>query len=405
MTRSVVVVGAGVAAASALRSLRRVGFTGPIHLFDADADSPYDRPPLSKEFLAEPLSDASIALFGDGELEMLRAELHVGSAVRSLDTVARRVVLSGGEERAYDALLIANGLAARRLPYGHDLHGVHYLRTRKDAKGVREAMKGARRLAVIGAGFIGLEVAAVARSLGLEVTVLEASRAPLGRVLGHGAGGQIPALHERRGVGLRFGCTVRGFLGEEKVSAVEFTTIDEGPCLVEADFVLVGIGAEPNTGWLSGSPVTIDDGIVCDSSGRTSVDGVFAAGDVSRWINELSGCHHRVEQWQSAVEHGQIVATSIASYLGVSDVPPARWASVPYFWSDQYQHKIQFCGSPGTDIVTRETERGSVTCLGVPGGNLTGVLAIDDPAAVAKGRRLVRNGLSWDEARTWLEAL
>lgn len=405
MMSPLIVVGAGVAAASALRSLRRAGFGGAIHVFDADTERPYDRPPLSKDYLAGRLSDDSLALFGEHELDELGVELHLGRTVESLDAARRAVVLSGGEERGYEALLIANGLTARHLPYGHDLPGVHYLRTRRDARSLREALRGARRLVVIGAGFIGLEVAATARSLGLEVTVLEGSHAPLIRVLGNDAGGHITALHERRGVDLRFGCAVTGLLGEHKVAGVQFATADEGPCLVETDLVLIGIGAEPNTGWLGGSPVAIDDGIVCDSSGATSVEGVFAAGDVGRWMNELLGTHQRVEQWQTAVEHGQIVAARMAAYLGVADASPAGWASVPYFWSDQYEHKIQFCGSAGTFHATRKTRRGTVTCIGSTEGHLTGVLAIDDPASVAKGRRLVRDGVSWDGAQEWLHSL
>jgi NADPH-dependent 2,4-dienoyl-CoA reductase/sulfur reductase-like enzyme len=251
-----------------------------------------------------------------------------------------------------------------------------------------------RRLVVIGAGFIGLEVAAVARTRGVEVTVVETAARPLTRVLGEDAGALITELHEERGVEVRCSATVVEVRG---VDGVEGVLLDGGEFL-PADLLLVGVGAAPNTEWLEGSGLLVDNGVVCDDRGRTSLPDVYAAGDVARRRNALTGTHQRVEQWQSALEQASVVADAVTGGTRV-------WDTVPYFWSDQYDRKLQFCGAPGPVSERRDTARGPVVIFGDDAGTLVGVLTLANPRALAQGRRLVAAGTAWPQAEEWLAGL
>lgn len=401
----VVLVGGGVAALAAARALRAAGYAGGLVLLSGEAEAPYDRPPLSKQYLAGTLGTAELALLRAGEAEALDLQVRCGGTVVGLDAEARVVRLADGAEVGFRALIVATGAAARRLPLGPGLDGVHHLRTREDADALRTSLDTGRRLVVVGAGFIGLEVAATARAAGTEVTVLEAAPAPLTRVLGQDAGRAVADLHVERGVELRFGVTVCGLAGGSRVESVEVETAGVRESL-PADTVVVGIGAVPVTGWLDGSGVLVDDGVVCDAGGRSSVAGVYAAGDAARWVNELTGAHVRVEQWQSATEQGAIVGAVVAADLGGDRAAAPTWSSVPYFWSDQYEHKIQFCGEPGAVWEARQTRRGWVAVYAERrDGPLVGVLAIDGPVALARGRKQVAAGAAFADAVAWLEGL
>ncbi|MGQ4599807.1 FAD-dependent oxidoreductase [Nocardia sp. R6R-6] len=402
----VVIAGAGVASVAAVRSLRQVGYAGPITLCTLEAHPPYDRPPLSKQFLAGAVTVEQIRLLGPEELGKLAVEIRIGTGAVGLDTGNRSLELFDGTMLFYDALLIATGADARQLPLGRDLRGVHYLRTINDAETLAASLAGARRVVIIGAGFIGLEVAATARSAGAEVTVLEAASAPLTRVLGDDAGWAIADLHAGQGVSIRCNTRVLDILGSagnaNRVVVESGESVEEIP----ADVVVIGVGAGPAVEWLSGCAVAVEDGIVCDERGRTSVPRVYAAGDVSRWRNTATGAHTRVEQWQAAGEQGAIAGVNMAFDLGVDGASDVAWDSVPYFWSDQYTHKVQFCGAASATYLTRSTKRGWVACYADDDGErLRGVLAIDGPVAVARGRKLVRAGIGWPEAVEWLESL
>lgn len=400
----VVIVGAGVAAVATARSLRSHGYDGPVVLLNDEAVLPYDRPPLSKQYLVGSLDADAIGLLRGGELEELDIEVRPRADVAGLDPAARRVLLADGSRQPYTAVVIATGADARRLPHLPDLPGVHYLRTRKDSEDLRASLERGTRVAVLGAGFIGLEVASSARQLGKEVVVLEMAPAPLTRVLGHDLGQVIAGIHAEHGVDIRCSTSVTGLTGTDHVTGVDVTTA-EGSETIEADVVVVGVGAVPRTAWLEGSGVQVDNGVVCDAHGRTALPGVYAAGDVSRWVNHRSGSHVRVEQWQAAAEQGDLLGATIAADLGVPNAQASPWESVPYFWSDQFQHKIQFCGTPGTDAVVRQTQRGHVACFQGADGKLSGVLAIDHPAAIARGRRHVAAGMEWPAALEWLGTL
>lgn len=395
----VVLVGGGVGAVSVARRLRELGYDGALTLVSDEGVAPYDRPPLSKQYLAGTLGTDELGLFRADELAGLDVTLLTGRRATGVSATDRELLIEGGGRVPYRALVVATGARARRLPFGDGLAGVHYLRTLADAERLSGDLGPGRRLVVVGGGFIGLEVAATAHALGAEVTVLETAPQPLTRVLGPSAGALVTALHAER-VDLRFGVSVTGIVGDDRVRAV----CVDGEELA-ADAVVVGIGATPNTEWLDGSGHRVDDGVVCDDGGRTSAPGVYAVGDVARWRHGGTGTEQRIEQWQSAVEQAAVVATNIAVELGVAEAA-ATWDAVPYFWSDQYEHKIQFCGRPGDLTSDRPVRRGTVACFADSAdGVATGVLAVDNPAALARGRRMVAAGTPWPEMVAWLESL
>jgi 3-phenylpropionate/trans-cinnamate dioxygenase ferredoxin reductase subunit len=391
---SVVVVGGGLVAATVVRELRRLGHGGPITVVSDETEPPYDRPPLSKQLLAGTVTAEETHLLKPADVDDLGVTLRLGVAAVALDVAAKEVVLADGARVPYERLVLATGSRARRLPTVPELRGVHHLRTLADSIAIAAELPSVQRLVVVGAGFIGLEVAAVARSRGTDVTVVETAARPLTRVLGEEAGSLLTDMHAEHGVTIRCSVTVTEVQG---VDGVEGVLLDGGEFL-PADLLLVGVGAVPNTEWLAGSGVAVDDGVVCDSSGRTSVPDVFAAGDVSRWVNALTGAHVRVEQWQSALEQASVVADALTG-------GSRQWDTVPYFWSDQYDTKIQFCGVAGPRTERRDTARGPVVLFGNDADRLVGVLAGGYPRALAQGRRLVAAGTAWGEAEEWLAGL
>jgi 3-phenylpropionate/trans-cinnamate dioxygenase ferredoxin reductase subunit len=390
----VVVVGGGLVAATLTRELRRLGHTGAITIVSDESEVPYDRPPLSKQVLAGTVTPEETRLLKPADLDDLDVTLRLGHAATGLDPVAHEVELADGTRVGYDVLVVATGSRARRLPSVPELSGVHHLRSLADATAIADALPEVRRLVVIGAGFIGLEVAAVARSRGIEVTVVETAARPLTRVLGEDAGAVVTAMHVERGVDVRCSATVVEVRGADGVEGV----LLDGGDFLPADLLLVGVGAVPNTEWLAGSGLDVDNGVVCDDRGRTSLPDVYAAGDAARWRNALTGSHQRVEQWQSAMEQASVVADAVTGGTRV-------WDSVPYFWSDQYDRKLQFCGAPGPVSERRDTARGPVVIFGDDAGTVVGVLTVANPRALAQGRRLVAAGTAWPEAEGWLAGL
>ncbi|MFD8045562.1 FAD-dependent oxidoreductase [Streptomyces sp. WAC 05379] len=343
--RTVAVVGASLAGLSAARSLRRQGYDGRLVVIGDELHRPYDRPPLSKEFLAGTLGEPELALETDDE--DLRAEWLLGTRAVALDHAERTLRLADGRQVRADGFVIATGAAARTLPGSAGLAGVHTLRTLDDARALRDELALGGRLVVIGGGFIGAEVASTARALGLEVTVVEAAPAPLAGPLGEAMGAVVSALHADHGVALLCGVGVKGLSGERRVDAV---LLEDGRT-VPADIVVVGVGARPNVEWLEGSGVVLDNGVKCGADGRTSLAGVVAVGDCANWYDPRSGLHRRVEHWTGARERPD---AAIAALLAGGAVAPGV-PRPPYFWSDQYGVKIQFAGhAAGADSVTIE---------------------------------------------------
>ncbi|WP_340384569.1 FAD-dependent oxidoreductase [Streptomyces sp. SS7] len=343
--RTVAVVGASLAGLSAVRALRKQGYDGRLVVIGDEPHRPYDRPPLSKEFLAGTLGEADLALETEGE--DLGAEWLLGVRATGLDRTERAVRLADGRELKADGIVLATGAAARSLPGSEGLAGVHTLRTLDDARALRDALAAGGSLVVIGGGFIGAEVASTAHTLGLDVTVIEAAPTPLAGPLGAEMGTVVSGLHTDHGVRLLCGVGVKGLSGESRVDAV---LLEDGRS-IPADIVVVGVGARPCVDWLDGSGIALDNGVKCGADGRTSLASVVAVGDCANWYDPRAGAHRRVEHWTGARERPD---AAIATLLAGGAVEPGV-PKPPYFWSDQYGVKIQFAGhAAGADTVTVE---------------------------------------------------
>lgn len=342
---------------------------------------PYDRPPLSKEFLSGVLGESDLALETDGE--DLRAEWLLGTRAVALDARERTVRLADGGSVRADGIVIATGAAARQLPGSEGLAGVHVLRTLDDARALRDELAGGGRLVVIGGGFIGAEVASTASALGLDVTVVEAAPTPLAGPLGEEMGRIVSALHADHGVRLLCGVGVKGLSGEARVDAV---LLEDGRT-IPADIVVVGVGARPCVEWLEGSGIALDNGVTCGADGRTSLAGVVAVGDCASWYDPRAGHHRRVEHWTGAQERP---AAAVATLLAGGAVEPGV-PRPPYFWSDQYGVKIQFAGhAAGADSVTIEqgaADDRDVLAVYRRAGHPVAVLGMNQPRLFTRWRK------------------
>ncbi|HUE34438.1 MAG TPA: FAD-dependent oxidoreductase [Mycobacterium sp.] len=335
----IVIVGGGLAAARTAEQLRRSEYTGRITIVSDEVHLPYDRPPLSKEVLRKEVDD--VALKPREWYDEKDITLRLGSAVTGLDTAAQTVTLDDGTQLGYDELVIATGLVPRRIPAFPDLEGIRVLRSFDESMALRRHASESRRAVVVGAGFIGCEVAASMRSLGVDVVLVEPQPTPLASVLGEQIGELVARLHRDEGVDVRLGVGVAEVRGDGHVDTVVLTDGTE----LAADLVVVGIGSRPATEWLQGSGIEVDNGVICDEAGRTSAPKVWALGDVASW-RDPTGHQVRVEHWSNVADQARVV---VPAMLG-QDVPSA--VVVPYFWSDQYDVKIQCLGEPeATDIV------------------------------------------------------
>jgi 3-phenylpropionate/trans-cinnamate dioxygenase ferredoxin reductase component len=335
----IVIVGGGLAAARTAEQLRRAEYTGPILIVSDEVHLPYDRPPLSKEVLRKEVDDT--ALKPREWYDEKNITLRLGSAATGVDTAEQTVTLADGTVLGYDELVIATGLVPRRIPSFPDLEGVRVLRSFDECMALRTHASDAKRAVVIGAGFIGCEVAASLRGLGVDVVLVEPQPTPLASVLGEQIGELVTRLHRDEGVDVRTGLGVAEVRGDGHVDTVVLTDGAE----LAADLVVVGIGSRPATEWLDGSGIEVDNGVICDEAGRTSAPNVWALGDVASWRDPM-GHQARVEHWSNVADQARVV---VPAMLG-KDVPSA--VVVPYFWSDQYDVKIQCLGEPhATDIV------------------------------------------------------
>ncbi|MEU8531378.1 FAD-dependent oxidoreductase, partial [Streptomyces sp. NPDC048629] len=375
--RTVTVVGASLAGLYAARALRAQGFDGRLVIVGDEPHRPYDRPPLSKDFLTGATTETDLALADAEEETELAAEWLLGTRARGLDARGRTLLLDDGRTVATDGIVLATGARARTLPGTEGLAGVHTLRTLDDARALRAALGGpARRVVVIGGGFIGAETASSCVGLGHEVTVVEAAPLPLVPQLGPEMAGFCASLHGRAGAALITGVGVAGLHGRAAVTAVELA---DGRVL-PADVVVVGIGAVPRTGWLAGSTLLVNDGVLCDDGCATTLPQVVAVGDVAR----VGGVRH--EHWTSATEQPAVAVRNLLAGRTVEHVRPA-----PYFWSDQYGARIQFAGrrrdGDTLRIVEGSLEEGSFLCRYERGGTTTALLAVDRPRPFTRARR------------------
>jgi 3-phenylpropionate/trans-cinnamate dioxygenase ferredoxin reductase subunit len=385
--KTFVTVGAGQTAAVTARTLRRRGFDGRIVLIGDEPYAPYQRPPLSKEFLCSADTFDSLRVLPQAWLENNDVEIVTGTEVTRVDPATRTVELAGRTPIVADAVLFATGGRPRTVPVpGPRPDLVHYLRTVDDAQRLRPALTPGRRLALIGAGFIGLEIAATARALGVDVTVLEAADVVLGGVVGPQLGRLCERLHRDNGVDVRTRTAVLGLN-----TTADHVVIDSGDgAPLEVDAVVVGIGITPNVAVAEASGLHVDDGIVVDAQGRTAIPGVYAAGDVARRFSERAGRHVRVEHFDNANKQGAAVGNAVLGRDAVSD--EANW-----FWSDQYDRNIQFVGAATDDLVIRgQVDDYDFTAFYLEGPVVRGAFAVDRGEDVMAARELL--GRSVDPA-------
>jgi NADPH-dependent 2,4-dienoyl-CoA reductase/sulfur reductase-like enzyme len=394
---TVCIVGGSLAGVRAAEELRAAGFEKRIVVVGDETVRPYDRPPLSKQVLAGAWDVDRIALtVADGTVDDLDLDWRSGASATGLDVDARAVLLAGGDRVDFDGLIIASGASPKRLPGTDHLEGIHTLRTLDDCLAIRHAIDdGATAVTVVGFGFIGAEVAATCRSQGLDVTIVEALPVPLERALGPEMGMVCADLHRDHGVDVRLGVGVIGMdAGPE--DRVERVRLSDGTAIA-TDLVVVGIGVTPNTDWLEGSGLTIDNGVVCDET-CLAAPGVVAAGDVARWHNLRFDEVMRIEHWENAIEMGSYVARRLLA--GDSAVAP--YTPIPWFWSDQYDRKIQLAGvaAPGdeVEVVAGSVEDRRFAALYGRNGRLVGVLGFSWPAKVVRYRGLIEAGARFDHA-------
>jgi NADPH-dependent 2,4-dienoyl-CoA reductase/sulfur reductase-like enzyme len=392
---SVLIVGASLAGVRTADALRAANFDGEITIVGAEAELPYDRPPLSKQFLAGQIEEPRLLLRSADSYVHDRISLRLGLRATGVEARSDRVLVSldDGSMVSADALVIATGTRPRVLDVPRSHPYTYDLRTRQDSVAIRERLVPGARVTIIGAGFIGAEVASTAKTLGCDVTVLEAAPAPLARALGEQMGNACAGFHTANGVSLRTGVNITAIHSDS-------VHLADGS-IVPADVVVTGIGVAPNVEWLQGSGIAIDDGVLCDSSLRVrSADSgevfpnIVAVGDIARFPNALFGEDMRVEHWTNAVETATHAA---ATLMGSTEA----FAPVPYFWSDQYGKKIQFLGRASNFdevvVVEGSVEEGSWLALYRRGDRFVGALGVSKIRSLMKLRPLLAQATSWDE--------
>jgi NADPH-dependent 2,4-dienoyl-CoA reductase/sulfur reductase-like enzyme len=401
ITRSngLVVVGASLAGLRAVQAARRSGYDGPIVLVGAEEHLPYDRPPLSKKFLTD--GDPVYYLSEQELREGLAVDLRLGRPAAGLDPVTRTVRV-GDASVPYWRLIVAAGAKPRKLAQVPDIPGVRALRTLDDARAIRQAIHPDSRIVVVGAGFIGSEIASAARSRGAAVTIVEAAPVPLVRAAGEVVGRAISGLHRRHGTRLLCEVQIEGVLGSDRVEGVRLSTGE----VLDADLLIVGIGAAPATAWLASSGIELspaDGGVVCDEYLQTSIPGVYAAGDVAHWPNGVLDAAMRLENWANASDQGTQAA--------VNALFPDRarpYETVPYFWSDWYGNRIQFAGTALAESVSFASGgpgQEKFVALYRTGKRLVGAATLNEPGKIMKYRRLIAERGSWQAAQEFLLAM
>jgi phthalate 3,4-dioxygenase ferredoxin reductase subunit len=390
-----VIVGASVAGVRAAQALRREGWTGDVVLIGDERDLPYDKPPLSKSVLAGTKTLNEVRLVSFAQVDELAITLRLGVAALELDVSNQEVRLADRTAICYDHVVLATGTRARPSPFG-SLTGLHVLRSAADCAALGADLSRAASVVVIGAGFIGSEVAATAVRRGVSVTMVDPLPLPMARIVGREVAALLAAVHEPHGVATRFGVGVNAVSERGTQLAVALTDGTE----VVADVAVVGIGAVPNVEWLADSGLTIDDGIVCDeycrAAGQTNV---YAAGDVARWWHAREGLHRRVEHWTHAGEQAAAVAHNICHPDDLRAYDP-----VDYVWSDQYDWRIQIAGRTGegctADIIGGVSDGRFAALYGDETGAFTGAVTVNWPKAMVIARRLLVSGYAdFDEAR------
>ena len=383
------IVGASLAGGTAAATLRKEGFEGRVVLMGEEPRLPYERPPLSKEYLRgeQPFEDALVrpsTFYASNDIET-----HFGTRATRVDPVEKVVELEGGERVRYDKVLLATGSRNRRFPLpGLDLEGVYDLRTVEDCDRIRKDIAPGRRAAVVGMGFIGSEIAASLRQLDVEVVVVEGGKVPLHRALGEDIGRVVERIHRDHGVEMIFGDHVTGFEGSGRVELV--TT--KGGQTIECDFAVVGVGVEPVTEVANGSGIEVENGILVDEYCRTNVDGVFAAGDVTNHYHPIFKQRMRVEHWHNAVNQATIAARNMMGMASAYD-------EIPWFWSDQYDYNVQYAGfhTDWDDLIVRgNLEERDFIAFYIKDGLVTAAVGMDRGRDVRRAMQLIKARASAD---------
>jgi 3-phenylpropionate/trans-cinnamate dioxygenase ferredoxin reductase component len=381
MSDGIVIVGGGLAGQRGAETLRRLGYSGAIRIVCAESERPYDRPPLSKGILTGEHSEESLAYKPAAWYGQQAIDLLLGISATALSVAERRVSLSDGQTLSYDRVLIATGSRPRTLRLLDGPGNVSVLRSVDDASRLRDVLQGRPRLAVLGAGFIGQEVAASARKLGAEVTMIEAAPCPLAAVLGHGLGEWFSRLHRTEGVDVITGTTVDRVNANGSIRALKLSNAQ----LVPADHVVVGIGVEPDVAWLAGSGLSISHGVRADPHGRTAIDGVFAAGDVAATFDPRVGRYVTGSHWEAAGRQGSRAARAM---LGLEPGP----APLTSFWTDQYGIRIQYLGHArlaDAYEIDGDIDNRDFTATFTRSGRPVAALLVNRPRALPAARALI----------------
>jgi len=399
---TVVIVGASLAGLRCAETLRADGFAGSITLVGDEPHLPYDRPPLSKQFLTGRWDAERISLYKEEKHASLGLTMRLGVPAAALDVEAKRVELADGTTLQGDAVVVATGAGLRRLPGTEGRPLLHGVRSLDDATALRDDVANlapGSRVVLIGAGFIGQEVATALVAAGHRVTILEGAQLPLSPIVGEEVAAILLGLHRSSGAQLRTGVAVTGITppsSDAPAGSVELAGGEKVP----ADLIVVGIGVTPNTAWLESSSLTIDNGVVTDER-LLAGPGILAIGDVARfrWLGAGHDEHVRIEHWQTAADHGVHAAKVLVTGGSLAPV----FAAVPYFWSDQWGKKIQVLGHPGADdevsMLLAPDEEGRFLVAYHAGEFLTGVLAVSKPRQLMAFRTMLGEGATIDQAR------
>jgi len=387
-----VIAGAGHAAGQVVATLRQQQYAGSIVLIGDEQYLPYQRPPLSKKFLAGEMPAERLYFKPESFYDVPEIELRLQTTIGAIDRDARQVTLDGGDNIPYDKLVLALGARVRELPVaGGDLAGVHYVRNIADVQGIREDLESSRHLVIVGAGYIGLEVAAVTRTLGLDVTVVEMADRVMSRVVSPEISDFYQIEHANQGVKLRLGTGVTALHGKRRVKGVE---TDDGE-IIPADLVVVGIGILPNTELASAAGLAVDDGIIVDDGCRTSDTNIYAVGDCTRHPNSIYGRSLRLESVHNALEQAKTAASNIC---GADN----QYAQVPWFWSDQYDLKLQIAGlSQGYDdvVIRGNPAERSFSCVYLKDSRVIAVDAVNAPRDFMQSKTLIADGSVFEADR------
>ena len=379
--QTLAVVGASLAGLSAARAARAQGFSGRLVIIGDEHHRPYDRPPLSKDFLLGTITAEDLFLETDDD--GLNAEWLLGGGAVGLDAASRTIRLDDGQTVTADGIVIATGARARQIPELAGLDNVFYLRTMADAQGLTPRLVAGDSMIVIGAGFIGAEVASSAASRGMDVTMINNGAVPFTAQLGQDMGSVVANLHAANGVNLVCGTGIEEF--HRTGNSATGLRLADGRELA-ADVVVVGIGAEPNVEWLAGSGVDVDGGVLCDAMGRTNVPGIVAVGDCAAWFDAAVGRNRRVEHWTGALERAALAVQAL-----LDGDAPEQPLKPPYFWSDQHGVKIQFAGhSAGYDrleIEAGDPQEHNFLAVYYRGEDPVAVLGMNQPRLFTRWRR------------------